>query len=84
MSHLDSLAGLDSMVLHINTHSNTSPTLSSTAITLDGESYVLVPRKKKKLERASRTPFADKTQSFNNVGFQLPLISSCARLIDLQ
>ena len=71
MSHLDSLAGLDSMVLHINAHSNQSPTLSNTAITLEGESYVLIPRKRRKLERARRTPLADKTPSFNNVRFQL-------------
>lgn len=70
MSHLDSLAGLDSMVLHINTHSIPSPTVS-TAIALDGEPYVLVPRKRRKLARASRTPLADKTPSFNTVRTQL-------------
>jgi predicted MarR family transcription regulator len=71
MFHLDSLAGLDSMVLHINTHSNRSPTLSDPAITLDGESYVLVPKKRRKLERAGRLPLADKTPSLNTVCFQL-------------
>jgi len=65
MSHLDSLAGLDSMVLHINSHSNPSPTLSHTTATLDGDSYVFVPPKKRKLERARRTPLADRTPSFN-------------------
>jgi hypothetical protein len=38
MSHLDSLAGLDSMVLHINSHSNPSPTPSNTTATLGGDS----------------------------------------------
>jgi hypothetical protein len=55
------------MVLHINTHSSPSPTVSNTTIALDGESFVLVPRKRMKLERARRTPLADKTPSFNTV-----------------
>lgn len=62
MSHLDSLAGLDSMVLHINTP---SPTVTTAPITLDGEPYILVPRKKRKLARAGRKPLADKTSATN-------------------
>src|SRR5258705_14023609 len=84
MSHLDSLAGLDSMVLHINSHSKPLPTLSGTTATLDGDSYVLVPRKMRKLERARRTPLADKTASFNIVCFQPTWISLCTHSIDLR
>lgn len=75
MSHLDSLAGLDSMVLHINTRSEQSPTVS-TLIAMDSESFVLVPRKIGKLGRASRTPLADKTPDFNTVCLRVLCIAS--------
>lgn len=73
MSRLDSLAGLDSMVLHINTRSEPSPTVS-TSISMDSESFVLVPRKRRQLGRASRTPLADKTPDFNTVCLQVSCI----------
>lgn len=62
MSHLDSLAGLDSMVLHINSPSRT---VTTSPIALDGEPYILVPRKKRKSARAGRKPLADKTPATN-------------------
>ncbi|KZP32380.1 hypothetical protein FIBSPDRAFT_925305 [Athelia psychrophila] len=62
MSQFDSLAGLDSMILLVRSHP--TPTLS-TSVTLDGESYVFVPKRGKKFA-ATRTPLANKSNTINS------------------
>ncbi|KAG1826152.1 uncharacterized protein BJ212DRAFT_1475489 [Suillus subaureus] len=66
------LAGLDEMVLKISAPSKIASTVST--CTLDGEPYLKVRKvKKRKAERASRPPLADKTlPAVNHASIQLP------------
>lgn len=66
------LAGLDEMILKISAPSKIASAVST--CTLDGEPYLKVRKaKKRKAERAFRTPLADKTQpAVNHASIQLP------------
>lgn len=66
------LAGLDEMILKISAPSKIASTVST--CTLDGEPYLKVRKvKKRKAQRASRSPLADKTlPTVNHASIQLP------------
>jgi hypothetical protein len=73
-----SLAGLDTMVVHFNhDRSCPSPTVSAASTSLDGISYVRVPRSRKRdvsRRRGSRSPFVDKSHDINVVRDILHLV----------